>query len=78
MEAAHNSVKQFQEKLSSARYELFQANNKTEHGKATVKIDTLEKDLEGALSELRKSEDSLRKAIDDKKKLISALKDIRG
>ena len=36
-------------------------------GKATVKIDTLEKDLEGALSELRKSEDSLRKGIDNKK-----------
>ena len=77
MEAAHNSVKQFQEKLSSARYELFQANYKTERGKATVKIDTLEKKLEGALSELRKSEDSLWKAIDNKKKLISALKDIR-
>lgn len=57
--------------------ELFQANNKAERGKATVQIDTLEKDLEGALSELRKSEDSLRKTIDNKKKLISALKDIR-
>lgn len=57
--------------------ELFQANNKTERGKATVQIDTLEKDLEGVLSELRKSEDSLRKTIDNKKKLISALKDIR-
>ena len=77
VEAAHNSVKQLQEKLSSARYELFQANYKTERGKATVKIDTLEKKLEGALSELRKSEDSLWKAIDNKKKLISALKDIR-
>ena len=67
MEAAHNSVKQFQENLLSALNELFQANNKTERGKATVQIDTLEQDLEGALSKLRKSEDSLWKAIDNKK-----------
>ena len=76
MEAAHNSVKQFQENLLSALYELFQANNKTERGKATVQIDTLKQDLEGALSKLRKSEDSLWKAIDNKKKLISAVKDM--
>lgn len=31
-----NSVKQFQEKLSSARYELFQAKNKTERSKAAT------------------------------------------
>ena len=37
MEAARNSVKQFQEKLSSARYELFQAKTmKFTHCAATV------------------------------------------
>ena len=46
--------------------------------KATVQIDTTKKDLEYALSELRKSEDSLQRALDSKKMWIHAVKELGG
>lgn len=46
--------------------------------KATVQIDTTEKDLECALSELRKSEDSLQEAIDSKKNVNPCCEGVWG
>lgn len=46
--------------------------------KATVQIDTTEKDLECALSELRKSEDSLQEALDSKKNVNPCCEGVGG
>jgi signal transduction histidine kinase len=77
METANNTLTGMQEKLDNARHVLFNSENKTERTEALAKIENIEKDLEKELAELRKSQDSLRKAVDHKRDLLRALDKFR-
>ena len=73
MEESKRCLKQTQERLVNARHELFNSTNKTERTAALVKIEQIEKYLESQLTELRKSQDALRKSVDNKRKLLRTL-----
>ena len=77
METANNTLTGMQEKLDNARHELFNSENQTERTEALAKIENIEKDLEKELAELRKSQDSLREAVDHKRDLLRALDKFR-
>lgn len=53
--------------------ELIDSSNKSARQTALTKVDQVEKDLESQLAELRRSQDSLRKAIDARQKLLQTL-----
>ena len=67
VDTAEESFKKIQNDLTKARFTLFECKNKVEVSEA----DKIEKDLAAALTELRKSKDSLRKAIEARKRLIN-------
>ena len=67
VDTAEESFKKIQNDLTKARFALFECKNKVEVSEA----DKIEKDLAAALTELQKSKDSLRKAIEARKRLIN-------
>lgn len=73
IETAIASVQDLQRELTSARQEHFDSSSKSERRATSVRVDELEKNLESQLAEMRKSQDSLRKAIDARRKLLHKL-----
>lgn len=53
--------------------ELIDSKNKSERQAALTKVEEIKKELESQLAELRRAQDSLRKAIDARQKLLQTL-----
>ena len=63
----HNKT---QEKLMEAQFDLFTTKNSRQRKNAIEKVEALERELEANLTELRKAQDALRKALDVKRELL--------
>ncbi len=63
METASTSLQHLQQELTRARQEYIDST-KFNPQAASVKVDELENDLQSQLTEMRKAQDPLRKAID--------------
>ena len=72
VEEGETSLRKFQQELTAARMELIDSKNKSECRAALIKAEEIEKELDSQLVELR-SQDSLRKAIDARQKLLRTL-----
>ena len=73
VEKGETSLRQLQQELTTARMELIDSKNKSERQVALTKVEEIEKELDSQLAELRRSQDSLRKAIDARQKLLQTL-----
>ena len=69
VEKGETSLQKLQQELTAARMELIDSKNKSERQAALTKVEEIEKELESQLAELRRAQDSLRKAIDTRQKL---------
>ena len=72
MESAHKELSKTQNELMEARLELFRSTNGSQRKDFIAKIEQREKTLDADLTELRKAQDALRKALDIKRKLLNA------
>lgn len=73
VETGETSLWKLQEELTAARMELIDSKNKSERQAATTKVEEVEKELDSQLAELKRAQDSLRKAIDARQKLLQTL-----
>lgn len=73
VEKGETSLQKLQQELTAARIELIDSKNKSERQAALTKVEEIEKELESQLAELRRAQDSLRKAIDARQKLLQTL-----
>lgn len=73
VEKGETSLQKLQQELTAARMELIDSKNKSERQAALTKVEEIEKELESQLAELRRAQDSLRKAIDARQKLLQTL-----
>ena len=53
-----------------AQFDLFTIKNSRQRKNAIEKVEALERELEANLTELRKAQDALRKALDVKRELL--------
>lgn len=53
-----------------AQFDLFTTKNSRQRKNAIEKVEALERELEANLTELRKAQDALRKALDVKRELL--------
>ena len=58
--------------------ELIDRKHKSERRPSLTKVEEIEKELDSKLAELRRSQDSLRKAIDAREKVLQTLDDNRS
>ena len=74
VESALKELTKTQNELMEARLELFRSTNGSHCKNFLAKIEEREKTLDADLTELRKAQDALRKALDIKRKLLNASK----
>lgn len=72
VEKTERSLRLLQQELTTAKMELIDSTKSTRQF-AVAKVDEIEKDLDSELAELRRAQDSLRKAINARKKLLQML-----
>ncbi len=72
VETASTSLRDLQQELTRARQEYIDSS-KSNRQAASVKVDKLENDLQSQLTEMRKAQDALRKAIDTRRRLLNQL-----
>ena len=70
VEKGDTSLQKLQQELTAARMELIDRKNKSERQAALTKVEEIEKELESQLAELRRVQDSLRKASHAQQKLL--------
>lgn len=73
VEKGETSLQKLQQELTAARMELIDSKNKSERQAAMTKVEETEKQLDSQLAELKRAQDSLRKAIDARQKLLKTL-----
>ena len=73
VEKGETSLQKLQQELTAARLELIDSKNKSERQAAMTKVEEIEKELDSQLAELKRAQDSLRKAIDARQKLLKTL-----
>ena len=73
MEKDETSLRQLQDELTDARMQLFDSKDKSERKDAVTRVENIEKELDSKLSELKRSQDALRKAISARQKLLDTL-----
>lgn len=77
VEIAESLLKKNKEELENAKLELFDASDSHQRKIASDKANGLEKIIDGNLAELRKAQDSLRKALEARKSLTCSLMTIK-
>ena len=73
VEKDETSLRQLQDELTDARMQLFDSKDKSERKDAVTRVENIEKELDSKLSELKRSQDALRKAISARQKLLDTL-----
>ena len=73
VEKDETSLRQLQDELTDARMQLFDSKDKSERKDAVTRVENIEKELDCKLSELKRSQDALRKAISARQKLLDTL-----
>ena len=73
VEEAETSIRKLQQELTAAKMELIDSKYKSERRASLTKVEEIEKELDSKLAELRRSQDSVRKAIDARQKLLQTL-----
>ena len=73
MEKGETSLQKLKQELTAAKMELIDSKNKSERQAAMPNIEEIEKELDSQLAELKRAQDSLRKAIDARQKLLKTL-----
>lgn len=73
VESAHKMLSKTEKALTEERFELFKSSNGPQCRIVVAKIEKWEKELAANLTELRRAEDALRKALDVKRKLLDNL-----
>ena len=73
VESAHETLSKSQNALMEERFELFKSTNGDQRRIAVEKIEKRERELAANLTELRRTHDALRKALDIKRKLLDNL-----
>jgi len=73
VEKAETSLRKLQQERTAAKLELIDSKHKSERRASLTKVEQIEKELDSKLAELRRSQDSLRKAINARQKLLQTL-----
>ena len=73
VEGAHETLSKTQKALTEERFELFKSSNGGQRRTVVQKIEKREEELATNMTELRRAQDALRKALDRKRKLLADL-----
>ena len=73
VEKDETSLRQLQDELIDKRMQLIDSKNKSHRKDAVTRVENIEKELDSKLSELKRSQDALRKAISARQKLLDSL-----
>ena len=69
----HEMLSKTQKALTEERFELFKSSNGGQHRTVVQKIEKREEELASNMTELRRAQDALRKALESKRKILDNL-----
>ena len=73
VESAHETLSKTQKALMEERFELFKSSNGGQRRTVVQKIEKWEEELASNMTELRRAQDALQKALDRKRKILDNL-----